>query len=339
MLTARRPAGVQAPGPAKARIIDLMRGFTAETTPAAAAKIPEYRAHLAAGTTVYVTYLPGADFGETLSVSARLRGEGFEPVPHLAARSLPSERFLDEQLARLAGEAGVTHVLVIGGATTRPVGPFSDSMQVLETGLLDRHGIRRIGIAGHPEGSPDIPDHAAVAAIDWKNAFAERTGAALYIVTQFCFEAAPIIAWDRRLRATGNRLPIRIGIPGPATIKSLLAYARACGIGPSMAFLSRQARNIHKLLTISTPDRLVTAVAGYRATDPGCGIEGIHIYPLGGLGKAASWCRAVAGGRFTMNPHGDGFTIDRGIPPLPGHEADRSPHDDPFRLDSPGVRE
>ena len=304
------PAGARTPDSAKIRVAECMRGFTAETTPGAAAKIPDYRAHLAAGTTVYVTFLPGASFADTVSVATRLRSEGFEPVPHLAARSLPSKRFLDEQLARLTGEAGVTHVLAIGGATDRPSGPFSDSMQLMETGLLDRHGIRRIGVAGHPEGSPDIPDRAITAAIAWKNAFTERTDADLYIVTQFCFEAAPIIDWERRLRTEGNRLPIRIGIPGLATIKSLLAHAKGCGIGPSMAFLSRQARHLHKLMTISTPDRLVTALADHRAMDPDCGIEGVHVYPLGGLGKTALWCRAVADGRFTMNLSGDGFTID-----------------------------
>ena len=310
MLTATTPADVRAPDSTRARITELMRGFTAETTPGAAAKIPDYRAHLAAGTTVYVTFLPGADFADTVSVAARLRGEGFEPVPHLAARSLPSERFLDDQLARLVGEAGVTHVLAIGGATTRPVGSFSDSMQVLETGLLDRHGIRRIGVAGHPEGSPDIPEHAIAASIAWKNAFAERTDADFYIVTQFCFEAAPIIDWERRLRSQGSSLPIRIGIPGLATIKSLLAHAKECGVGPSMAILSRQARSIRKLLTVSTPDRLVTALADHRAMDSGCLIEGVHMYPLGGLRKTASWSRAVAEGRFTMNVPGDGFRVD-----------------------------
>lgn len=310
MLTDQARAEPRALEPAKARIVELIRGFTTETTPGAAAKIPDYRKHLAPGSTVYVTFLPGADFAETVSVAIRLRGEGFDPVPHLAARSLPGERYLDEQLARLVGEAGVDHVLAIGGATARPVGPFSDSMQVLETGLLDRHGIRRIGVAGHPEGSPDIPHDAAAAAVAWKNAFAERTGANLYIITQFCFEAEPIVAWDRQLQADGNRLPIRIGLPGLATIKSLLAHAKACGVGPSMAFLSRQARNISRLLAVSAPDRLVTALAEYQDADPRCGIEGVHMYPLGGLGKTAAWCRAVAEGRFTMNSRGDGFAIE-----------------------------
>ncbi len=114
-----------------------------------------------------------------------------------------------------------------------------------------------------------------------KNAFAERTGAEVYLVTQFCFEAAPMIAWDRRIRAEGNRLPVHIGVPGLATIRTLLAHARACGIGPGVGFLTRQARNVTKLMTVSAPDRLIGALAAYRAGDPACGIAGVHVYPLG----------------------------------------------------------
>jgi methylenetetrahydrofolate reductase (NADPH) len=144
----------------------------------------------------------------------------------------------------------------------------------------------------------------------WKNAFAERTGADLYIVTQFCFEAAPVIAWDKRLRAGGNRLPIHIGIPGLATLKTLLGHAKACGIGPSMRFLTRQARNVTKLMTVSAPDRLVTDLAAYSASDPDCGIAGVHVYPLGGLRRSALWANAAADGQITMNRDGKGFTVD-----------------------------
>src|SRR5947207_890592 len=111
-------------------------------------------------------------------------------------------------------------------------------MQVLATGLLDRYGIRKIGVAGHPEGSPDITDEAIAQALRWKNDFAERTDADIYLVTQFCFEADPIIRWDKRIRAEGNRLPIHVGIPGLATLKTLMAHAKACGIGPSMRFIT-----------------------------------------------------------------------------------------------------
>ena len=294
----------------KQSIIDLLSGFTTETTPATAARIADYRDHLRPGATIFITFLPGSSFSDTIAVAIRLRREGFDPVPHFAARSMPSCAFLEESLARLTGDAGVDQVLLIGGALNQPLGEFSDTMQLLDTGLFDKHGITRIGVAGHPEGSPDIPDARIRAALAWKNGFAERTDASMYIVTQFCFEAAPVIAWDKHIQAEGNRLPVYIGLPGLASLKALIGHARACGVGPSMRFLTRQARNVAKLLAVSAPDRLVTALAAYRATDPGCGIHGVHVYPLGGLKKSARWVQAVIDGRFEMRADGQGFEVD-----------------------------
>ena len=293
-------------------ITSFMAGFSLETTPGAAAKIADFREDVREGATIYITFLPGSDLKDTIAVATRLRREGFNPVPHLAARSIATPAVFETTLERLAQEAGVTQVLLIGGAVPTPLGEFSDTMQLLATGLFDKHGITKIGVAGHPEGSPDIPEEAIRHALRWKNDFARRTGAQMYVVTQFCFEAAPIIRWDRHLQAEGNRLPVHVGVPGLATLKTLMAHAKACGIGPSMRFLTRQAMNVAKLLTVSAPDKLVAELAAYRANEPSCGIRGVHMYPLGGLKKSAAWSYAVADGAFTLKDDG-GFSVD-----LPG---------------------
>jgi len=298
---------------AKQQIIDFVADFTIETTPGSALKIPDYREHLRPGVKVAVTFLPGSDFADTIKTAKRLKAEGFEPLPHFAARSIPSKALLEGWLKELQAEVGIGEVVALGGAVEHPLGEFDSSMALLETGLFDKYGITRIGVAGHPEGSPDISDHAIKEALAWKNAFAERSGAELYIATQFCFEAEPIIAWDHAMRAAGNRLPIHIGVPGLATIKTLLNHARACGIGPSMRFLTRQARNITKLMTVSEPDRLIRDLARYRAEDPNCGIRRAHFYPLGGLKRSAAWAYAVRDGDFTLKPDGKGFKVTRDI--------------------------
>jgi len=298
---------------ARRQIIDFVADFTIETTPGSALKIPDYREHLRPGTKVAVTFLPGSDFADTITTSARLKAEGFDPLPHFAARSIPSKGLLEGWLKQLQDEVGITEVVALGGAVDKPLGEFDSSMALLESGLFDKYGIRKIGVAGHPEGSPDISDQAIMEALTWKNAFGERTGAELYIATQFCFEAAPIIAWDRAIQSEGNKLPIHIGVPGLATIKTLLNHARACGVGPSMRFLTRQARNITKLMTVSTPDKLILDLAHYRAHDPGCGIKRVHVYPLGGLRRSAAWTYAVVDGDFSLKRGDKGFTITRDI--------------------------
>lgn len=296
----------------KMAVVDLFRAVSIETAPGIAAKTASYGAHLPSGTPVYVTMLPGADLGEIVQTAARLRGEGLVPVPHIAARSLASREQLDDHLRRLAGEAGVDQVLVIGGGVSTPVGPFDRTMQVLETGLLQKHGVRTIGVAGHPEGCRDIPAGELARAVAEKDAYAKATGTAMYIATQFCFDAEAIIAWDRSLRRAGNALPIHLGLAGPAKLKSLIHYAAMCGIGPSIRFLTRQAMNIARLASVSVPDKLLLDLAEYRAKEAGCGLAQLHLFAFGGLERSARWLEAMQEGRFTLDGRG-GFAMDEAL--------------------------
>lgn len=291
-------------GNESADIVRFMTGFSVETTPNAAAKIADFRHVLRQNTPVYVTFLPGSDYKDSVAAAVRLRKEGFEPVPHVVARSIASVAQFQDYMERVVGEAGVNHVLTIAGGVDKPVGPYSDSMQLLGSGLFDKLDITSIGVAGHPEGSPDISDEAIRDALKRKNTFAERSDADFYILTQFCFEAGPIIAWDRMLNAEGNKLPIRIGVPGIAKLSTLIKYAVACGVGNSVRFLKRQGTGVRSLLRHQTPDKLVRDLAAYAAKDPACGIVGVHMYPLGGLAKTALWSYAVVDGAFTLDDDG-----------------------------------
>lgn len=308
------PAGGAAFAAEQQAVIDLLNDYSTETTPGHAARIPSYAALLRPGRQVNVTFLPGSNFTDTLDTARRLKREGLRPVPHFAARSIPSLAVLDEMLARLQAEVGIDEVLAIGGGVDRPVGELHETMQMLESGLFERHGIRRIGVAGHPEGTPDIPTSDATKALAEKQAFANASGTEVYIVTQFCFEATPVIEWSLRLARQGIELPIQVGVPGPATIKALLNYARLCGIGNSMRVLRRQAHSITKLMTVSAPVRLVTELALHKAQHPDSAISGVHVYPLGGLGRLTQWLDTIQAGAFEMNPDLSGFTITRPAP-------------------------
>ncbi len=287
----------------------LFSEFTIETTPSQADRMGDFRDCLPTGTTVNVTHLPRSDLADTIRTCALLRSQGFNPVPHIAARSIVGPDALKDMLSRCSSECGVDEVLVIAGGIDRPVGPYENSMHVLETGLLDRYGIRRIGVAGHPEGSPDIPDQRIIEALKWKVDFAERTDADLYIVTQFFFEAAPLFDWERRLRAAGFDIPVRIGFPGPATVRGLIGYARACGIGPSVRVLLRRASLLRGLSKIETPSHLAVDIAGHLRAHSDCLLSRAHMYPLGGIGRAANWSQAVREGRFTLTADGTIFDV------------------------------
>ena len=286
--------------------------WSIEVTPTGATKINSFAALLAENTSVNVTFLPGTDPNDTIAVAKRLSDEGMNAIPHIAARSLSDKDQLDGLLKRMTSEANVSEVLVIGGGVDTPVGAFDNTMQVLNTGLIQKYGISRIGVSGHPEGSPDIHDDALAQAIADKNAFAVSEGLSLYMETQFCFDAAAVLSWERAIREAGNALPIRVGIPGPATIKTLFRFAQISGIGPSMRFIAKQARNVAKLMTVQSPHLLLAGLANGMSNAPTgedkCLIQHFHYYPFGGFAKTAAYADAVAKGHINLTKDG-GFDV------------------------------
>lgn len=278
--------------------------WSIEVTPTGATKIDSFADCLAPGTTVNVTFLPGSDPMDTVAVAQRLHNDGMKPVPHLAARSLKDADQLDALLSAFTKQAGVSEVLVIGGGVDNPVGQFTSSIEVLNTGLIQKYGINDIGVAGHPEGSPDISDDEIVEALALKNELAKRDGLNLYIETQFCFEADIVLAWEKSIRAAGNNLPIRVGIPGPATIKTLFRFAQVSGIGPSMRFIAKQAKNVAKLMTVQSPHILLDDLAEGMEADQDCMIKHFHFYPFGGFAKTAAYAQAIADGQIKTLPNG-----------------------------------
>ena len=300
----------------KNSLINIMRSTTLEVTPGGAAKVTDFSSMVRPGCTIYVTFLPGSDFADTLTTVRRLKDEGYNPVPHFAARSILSAKGLEENLAILQGELGVTEGLLIGGGVDKPLGEFSASIEVLRTGLFEKYGFTKLGLAGHPEGSPDIPDADCALAIQQKNDYARDTDMSLYLATQFVFEAAPILAWEKKIRQQGNVLPVYVGIPGLATIKTLLRHAQHCGVGPSMRMLTRNPMNMLRLTLkdsflgqyvnapSSEPSELLRdLIAGIQA-DPGCLIQQCHLYPLGGLKKSAAWMYKIQDGEFEFSGKG-----------------------------------
>ncbi len=250
------------------------------------------------GTHVYVT-----DIGEATEVqiaaATRLRRLGYEPIPHVAARRVTTRAALDDRLRRLTGEAGVRDVLVIGGGLEKPAGDFAGAMDVLATGLIDRHGIERVGIAGHPEGSPDFSKAVAQQILLDKQAWGERTGAEMRIVTQFGFSPDRFVAWAEGLRAHGIDLPVHLGVAGPAKITTLLKYAVMCGVGESISFLKRNALSVAALAGSQSPEPIVGPIEAHVASTPGSAIAQLHVFPFGGLKGAAGWL--VERGSWTID--------------------------------------
>ena len=276
---------------------DLMRGFSIEVMPRTAAKIEDFRALLPAGMRVYVAHIDGTAIDDMVAAARRLRGDGFAVMPHIPARIVPDRTTLDGWLHRYAHEADVDEALILGGGAPEPAGAFDSSMQLLETGFFDRLGFKRLHVAGHPEGNRDIDRDGSTRLVDeaalWKKRFAERTDADMAMVTQFAFEAEPVLDWARRLEAAGVTLPIHVGLAGPTKLQTLLKFAIACGVGPTMNVLKKRAADLTKLAVPFEPTEVLGDLATARAAGEAGRIAGVHLFPLGGIRASADYATGL----------------------------------------------
>ncbi len=295
-----RAAALPEPRALKGEIATLLRDFSIEKTPGEVASLRALPLDLPAGSRVYITWIAGNDFDRTLRAAVRLRELGMQPVPHLAARAIAGADALDAMLAALQREAAVDHALLVAGSTRVPLGRFDATLPALASGAFERRGWRALGVAGHPEGNPDIAADALARALHDKNDYARSSSLQMHLVTQFCFDAVPLVAWERQIRAAGNRLPVHVGLAGLASLPTLIRYARHCGVGASLGVLTRQAGRLLKLVSAVTPGEIVTALAQARIDDPRCCFARVHFFPFGGFDATVAWAARVAGGDFRL---------------------------------------
>ena len=214
---------------------------------------------------VYVTMLPGGDYKETSEQAAKLVKKGFNPIPHFPARSIENEAQLKDFVDRCKNE-GVKQALVIGGSRD-PVGKFDSSIQLLETGYFEK---MKIGIAGHPEGSPDISDSKLEEAMKDKKPYAD------YIVTQWLLDPQLIIDFISK-----QTVPVHVGITGPLKITSLIKFANIVGAKNSINFLKSNFGKALDLLKPKDPNDLIEKIKSHS--------DYFHIYTFGGLKETNKW--------------------------------------------------
>ncbi|MEE1801199.1 methylenetetrahydrofolate reductase [Streptomyces sp. JV176] len=269
-------------------VAPLLDDFSLEMTGKDIVRLEEARDLIPAGTRINITFLGNEDPGTRLAAARAVRRFGFTPVPHISARRLRSRPELEELLAALRSDGTADHVFVIGGDPTTPHGPYHDALALIRSGLLQEYGVRHVGISGYPEGHPTIADPVLWSAIEDKTADLARYGLSGGIITQFGFDAAPVLAWIEAVRARGVAVPIRVGVPGPAGIGRLMTYAARFGVGTSASIVKKYGFSITNLMGTAGPDRFVHALAdGYDGRRHG--VLKLHFYTFGGLKPTARW--------------------------------------------------
>ena len=271
----------------------FLSGYSIEVTPRSANKIECFADVLPENTRVYIAQINIDDIPEMIVTAKRLKDEGFKVMPHFPARMIKNHAVLNDLISMYQNEAGVDEALLLAGGLPSPAGDYNSSMQLIESGLFDKAGFKRLHVAGHPEGNKDIdPDGSnknVSEALSWKQEFSNRTDASMAITTQFCFDANVVKKWADTIKGSGIDIPIHIGIAGPAKLQTLLKFSIECGVGASMKVLTKRARDITKLLLPYKPTQILSDLANYSAQDSSFNIEQVHFFPLGGVKRAAEF--------------------------------------------------
>jgi methylenetetrahydrofolate reductase (NADPH) len=275
---------------ATSKLSGLVANYSLEMTAKDVPQLEEAAEIIPKGTKIPVTFLPGEDFAARIAAARRVRELGFVPIPHISARRIRSQAEMEAFLEGLQREAMVDHAFVVAGDPAEPMGPYQDALAIIRSDLLAKYGIRRIGISGYPEGHPDIGNDRLWQAKRDKQAALQDRNHDFAVVTQFSFDAAPVLAWLEQVRAAGVDALVRVGVPGPASVKTLLRFAARCGVGASAKVMTKYGVSITKLLTTAGPDELIRQLA--LGLDPvKHGEVLLHFYPFGGLRATAQWIR------------------------------------------------
>ena len=266
----------------------VLDDFSMEMTGKDVAKVENAASVIPPGTRINVTFLENEDQAMRVNAAAAAKHLGFTPVPHISARRLRSQETLEEFLAALRDIEATENVFVVGGDPAVPVGPYEDSLALIESGVLQEYGVRHISIAGYPDGHPDIPANVLWSALEKKVAALSSLEIPAAVITQVDFDVDRVLSWVAEVREHGIELPIRVGVPGPASVKLLLGFAARLGVSTSATIARKYGLSVTNLLGKAGPDRFVRDLAA--GLDPAKhGEVKLHFYTFGGFKTTAEW--------------------------------------------------
>jgi methylenetetrahydrofolate reductase (NADPH) len=292
----------------KARIVAFARAASIEITPSEQKDLSALRELLAKGTPVFISHVPKATSAQVVKAALAVQDAGFRATPHILARRISYPENLRATLSELVAH-GVEQMLLVAGDSEHAAGEFDSTLDVLKCGILEKSGIKSIGVAGYPEGQRGIGPTLLSNALKAKQAFADRTGLPMFIVTQFGFNGNALKDWETELARLDVRLPVRAGMAGPAPLSKLIKFAMLCGIGASLRTVMRNLSAISGIADIATtPEqhliRLMQLPSTTRVVAP-------HFFSFGGAVETARWINRVASGDFIIDSAEAGFRVNR----------------------------
>jgi methylenetetrahydrofolate reductase (NADPH) len=268
----------------------LLADYSIEVLPKnARTHLEESGCKLPARTRVYVAHPSGA-IEQVIDAVEAIAEHGFIPVPHLPARRFENEPALRDFLRKMTARAPVRQILLVGGDCAQPAGPFRESLDVLKTGMLQDHGIRCVGFAGHPDGHPRVASALLRDCLLAKCEFAAGIGLETYLATQFVFDIRKLFAWhDELVAPVLPGVPVDVGMPGLVKTSTLLRFAAECGVTASLELLGSHARRAIGLATRYSPEQALMELAAGLARQARPALRSVHFFPFGSFGATVEW--------------------------------------------------
>lgn len=267
----------------------FLNGYTAEVTSGDKKSLVAAKKMMRQGSEIFVASLPRDTIEKQVAAAVQIHKDGFKAVPHIVARNIHDLAALESIIERMVSDAKVDTALVLGGDRDDAVGDFDASLQLIETGLLQKHGIRRIYLGCYPEGHPRIDDKILDEALAAKLIAAKKAGLEVELISQFCFDAQPIVDFAIRLRELGVTAPFRVGVAGPAGRATLVKYAIICGVGASLRALKERQTLAKNMIAGETPEALLRELSIAFDANPELGFSGVHFFTFGSLENSAKF--------------------------------------------------
>lgn len=239
--------------------------------------------HVPPGRMITVTASPRQGLQATVDVSTKLAQEGYDVVPHLAARMVRGRAELTDVVAQLTG-VGIHRVFVPGGDAVATDETYGCALEMLRDLRELGAPFDEVGMTGYPESHPQIDDDVAVQSM-W-----DKRGYATHIVSNLCPRASTVVSWVDRLRRRGLLLPVYVGVPGPIDRAKLAAMATRIGVSESARFLAG-----HRFVFAR-----FAAPGGFRPEQflrdltpllqrPNSAVAGVHLYTFNQVERAEQW--------------------------------------------------
>lgn len=239
------------------------------------------------GSLVFLTHIAGKSLETQREAARMLKGRGYEPVPHLAAKNFRSTSEYEQHLTELV-RRGVNTVLMIGGNPSAEGGEMRSAIELLRHPVVQEVRLSRVFFGGHPEGHPVIPEDAVRAALHDKIQLARRLGLQTGIVTQFGFDGRAMAVWAAGLLRDGIGVPIRFGVAGVTSFPRLIKFAMMCGVGASLTSLTQRGGSVLKAMREQDPSDVIegldAAAKEYLLHD-----VSLHFFPFGGWERTLAW--------------------------------------------------